>query len=287
MRWSEPKAAPESGRDHGLPVLTDPQRDTLLTRLGLSVHLAPSTDTAGLATLVRAWLLAMPFHNLDLLAASLGTRRSLDQDEALARCLSGLGGPCHVQSLGFAALLSACGFEVALCAATIGHPDDHLLVRVTLGREIWLCDVGNGQPYLTPFPLNTVQDIHHLGWHIRTEPCPGGLRLWRSSPDLPGGKLVYVASPAPRRWSDFANVITQHHAHPGFGPFMTGLRAVRLGTHRMDTLRDDRWTSFGPDGHTVRTVPMTELPRLLVDVFRLDGLPIETALIAWQHAQRT
>ena len=88
MRWSEPKAAPESGRDHGLPVLTDPQRDTLLTRLGLSVHLAPSTDTAGLATLVRAWLLAMPFHNLDLLAASLGTRRSLDQDEALARCLS-------------------------------------------------------------------------------------------------------------------------------------------------------------------------------------------------------
>ena len=68
---------------------------------------------------------------------------------------------------------------------------------------------------------------------------------------------------------------------------MTGLRAVRLGTHRMDTLRDDRWTSFGPDGHTVRTVPMTELPRLLVDVFRLDGLPIETALIAWQHAQRT
>ena len=267
-------------------MLTAEQRSQLLMRLSLPAQPPALPNRHGLATLVRAWLLAMPFHNLDLLAASLGTRRSLDQDEALARCLAGLGGPCHVQSLGFSALLAACGFDVALCAATIGHPDDHLLVRVTLGREVWLCDVGNGQPYLAPLPLDTVQDIHHLGWHIRTEPCPAGLQLWRSSPDLPGGKVVYTASPTPRRWSDFADVITQHHAQPGFGPFMTGLRAVRIGSQRMDTLRDDRWTTFGPDGHTVRTMPMAQLPRLLVDVFRLDGLPIDMALNAWQHAQR-
>lgn len=266
-------------------MLNTEQRRQLLTRLGLPARPPASQNLHGLRTLVRAWLLAMPFHNLDLLAASQGTRRSLDHDEALARCLTGLGGPCHVQSLGFAALLSACGFEVALCAATIGHPDDHLLVRVMLEQEVWLCDVGNGQPYLAPFPLDTAQDSHHLGWHIRTEPCPDGLRLWRSSPDLPDGKVVYVASPAPRRWSDFADVITQHHAQPGFGPFMTGLRAVRIGLQRMDTLRDDRWTTFTPEGHTVRTVPLAELPRLLVDVFHLDGLPIDTALAAWRHAR--
>lgn len=265
-----------------LPRLSPNQRERLLRRIGAS---APSVNAVGLAALVRAWLLNMPFHNLDLLASSLGDCRSLGRTEALDRCVAGLGGPCHVQALGFAALLAACGFESALCSATIGQPGDHLLVRVTMKDGTFLCDVGNGQPYLAPFRLGEVTEVTHLGWRLRAEPTEAGVRLMRWSPDLPNGKVVYHASEEPRSWADFAEVIARHHSQPGFGPFMTGLRAVRMRPTRMDTLRDDQWVTYLGDGFAVRTVPQEEIPALLGEVFGLEGLPIASALQAWRRAR--
>jgi len=236
-------------------------------------------------SLVRAWLLNVPFHNLDLLAASLDGCRSLSAEEAVERCVEGLGGPCHVNAIGFASLLTACGFDAGLCGATVGQPGDHLLVRVTISGGTYLCDVGNGQPYLSPFKTDRVTEVTHLGWRARAEPCGAGIRLSRWSPDLPNGKIVYHATPEPRTWADFAEVIAQHHSRPGFGPFMTGLRAVRIGDDRIDTLRDLQWTVYEADSFQVHEVPDGGVATLLVDVFGLSALPIERALKAWRLAR--
>jgi len=270
-----------SGLDADIPDLTRAGRDGLLRRIGVT---APRVDANGLTALVRGWLLSIPFHNLDLLAASLNGRGSLSAAEALGRCEAGLGGPCHVHAVGFAALLTACGFDVGLCSATIGHEGDHLLVRVAIRGETYLCDVGNGQPYLAPFRTGRVTEVTHLGWRVRAEPHGDGIRLMRWSPDLPAGKVVYHATAAPRKWADFAEVIALHHSQPGFGPFMTSLRAVRMGEERMDTLRGDQWTRYDPDGFTVRGVPGDSIAALLVNVFGLEGLPIAAALRACQAA---
>jgi arylamine N-acetyltransferase len=264
--------------DRERPRLSAEGRDRLFDQLGVKI---PQADLEGLSTLVRAWLLGMPFHNLDLLAATLGDRRSLTAAEALSRCMNGLGGPCHVHALGFMSILEAAGFEAELCAATIGQPDDHLLVRVVLNGKIYLCDVGNGQPYLTPFGLDSVTEVTHLGWRIVSEPIEQGIRLKRWSPDLPAGRVVYKASQAPRRWADFADAIHHHHSSLGFGPFMTGLRAVRIHDDRMETLRDTLWTTYRQDGYDVRPVALADLGPLLGDVFRLGDLPVSAALRAW------
>ncbi len=268
--------------DGDRPRLSPTGRDRLLSRLGVP---APQVDFEGLSALVRAWLLNVPFHNIDLLAASLTDCRPLTPEEAMDRCERGLGGPCHVHALGFVSLLEACGFDAELCSATITHEGDHLLVRVKLGSDTCLCDVGNGQPYLAPFRLDRVTEVIHLGWRIRAEPTASGIRLQRWSPDFPNGKVVYDAAPEPRSWETSAAVIDRHHRQPGFGPFMTGLRAVRIQEHRLDTLRDDLWSTFEREGYVSRVVPDDALLDLLIDVFRLEGLPLEEALRAWQKAR--
>lgn len=271
-----------AGVEGGLPRLSSEQYRRLVNRIG---EPAPTIDRAGLEALVRAWIFNMPFHNLDLLAASLGECRSLTPDQALARCEAGLGGPCHVQALGFASFLVAAGFDVALCSATIGQPGDHLLVRVSLNDGTFLCDVGNGQPYLVPFRIGAVTEVEHLGWRLRAEPVGTRLRLMRWSPELPAGKVVYLASDEPRSWTDFEEIISRHHAQPGFGPFMTGLRAVRIRATRMDTLRDDQWSTYVEDGFQVRTAPVEDIPEILEREFGLGGLPIAEAMLAWKRAR--
>ena len=100
----------------------------LLVRLGFDHR--PARDHAGLAALQRAWCLTQPFHNLDLLAAARSGAGPADRDEAVERCAAGLGGPCHVHAWAFLTLLRAIGFDACLCAGSIAHPGDHLLVRV-------------------------------------------------------------------------------------------------------------------------------------------------------------
>lgn len=241
-------------------------------------------DRARLAALQRAWLFAQPFHNLDLLAGARHGAPPLDRDAAVLRCLARLGGPCHVQSWGFLSLLREAGFDARLCGATISQPDDHLLVHVTLGDTQYLCDVGNGQPYLEPFPLDHVHEQEHLGWIMRTVPEDGQLALARRSPDLPAWRLIYRARPDARRWEDFANSIERHHREPGFGPFLSGLRVVRIGATSMITVRDAQVTVYRADGFEQHRLDDAALIRFIADDLGLAALPVDEAVRTWRAA---
>lgn len=268
--------------DTSARTLTSTERNHLLGRLGCA---AVHPDGAGLAWLQRAWLFHQPFHNLDLLAATWTHRGSLSADEAVQRCLDLHGGPCHVQALGFLALVRSIGFDAGLCGATIGHPDDHLLVRVAVGGATWLCDVGNGQPYVEPFPLERGHVQHHLGWEMRTTALSGGLRLERRSPDQPAWRTVYAADARPRAWHEFAATIERHHAEPGFGPFLTGLRAVRIGATEMVTLRDNVVTTYGHAGYQRDDLASEDIAAWLTGPMRMADLPVQAAIAAWQAAR--
>lgn len=258
--------------------LTDAERGALLDRIGARPE--PPSEHA-LERLQTAWCFAQPFHNLDLLAAVRRDGGALEPAAAVQRCIDGLGGPCHVHSLSFLALLRSLGYRAHLCGACVSHPDDHLLVRVEIGDRAWFCDVGNGQPYLRPFPAEAEHRQEHLGWTVISRPTGDGVAIWRTSPDQPDPRRVYEASATPRRWQDFAVTIKRHHAEPGYGPFVTGLRAVRVGEQVMVTLRDNVLTRYRGASFERKTVEMGGLARCLHDDLGLGGLPIEEALGAW------
>jgi len=263
--------------EDGLPSLNAEQVRCAVSHLGLRVE---HVDEGLLRAVMQAWLRASPFHNLDLLAGEAGVSAPVGAIEAVDRALSWRGGPCHVQAAGFACLLRGIGYDVCLLPGTVSEPGDHLLVGVDFGDRRFVCDVGNGHPYPEPFPLARPWSGSNLGWNFRTTPVPDGLVLERKMTDG-RWKTVYGVQWAPRHYDEFAAIIASHHSQPGFGPFLNGLRAVRITDHVMLSLRDGRYERHAPYGSRVRPVRnVAAAAHLLRGPLGLSGAPVDEALKA-------
>ena len=250
--------------------LLNPARvDAYLGRLG-----SPDIrhDRTGLAALQTAHLMAVPFHNL-LLLANDGRPWALQAlDEVVAGAIAGVGGNCDRTTPPFTALLDAVGFDAQLAAATVREPGDHFVSIVQIDGERFLCDVGNGHPYLRPWDLGgPVQEQSFHGWRFRFDPhAAGGPTLTR---DIGNGvsKTVYVVDPAPRVYDDFAPMVSAHYTEAGFGPFLSGLRAVCVRPDSVLTLRDDEYARDTRSGRSMRRIAGRDaVTSLLTERF---GLP--------------
>ena len=128
--------------------------DAYLARLGIAPPLAPTLDT--LRRLHVAHLAAFPFHNLTI---QRGGVVSIDVDSIAQRFLDGCGGGyCFERNTLFGAALRELGFEVTTLLGRAGPPDkralNHMLLRVDIGGQPWLADVGfGGEGLLEPIPL--------------------------------------------------------------------------------------------------------------------------------------
>ncbi len=191
--------------------LTQEQRRAYLRRIEYEGPLA--ADVATLRTLQRAHLLTVPFENLDI---HLGRPIALDV-EAIVRKLVDRrrGGFCYELNGAFAALLTALGFEVALCearpdnGAAVGIPFDHLALVVSLASERFLVDVGFGAFSDVPLRMDDRRDQ------------PDGTATFRIAGRADGWLDVfeddepcYRLSAAPRSFSDFEPGCTYHQSSP-------------------------------------------------------------------------
>lgn len=260
-------------------VATEDEVTRILARLGVAAA-PPSPELLG--ELQRAWSLGEPFHNLDLLAGYATGAPPLDRRGGWLRCVEGLGGPCHVQASSFLALLTALGFDAHFAAATITHPGDHLVVCTHFGERAWLSDVGNGHPYLRPFSFDGPVEQAHLGWAVRSEPTEHGLVLHQLTPGADAWRRVYVATRQRRGWADFEGAIRRHHTERGFGPFLTGLRAVRVGADVAYTLRDDVFTTHRIEGSSTRVLRSGH-EELLGSTMDMGRLPVVDAVSVWRR----
>ncbi|MEO6801495.1 MAG: arylamine N-acetyltransferase [Rhodanobacter sp.] len=142
--------------------------DAYLRRIGWRGAVA--ADLATLRGLAVAHVAAIPFANLNPL---LGLPVDLEL-AALEQKLvhDGRGGYCFEQNLVFEAALRALGFDVRGLIARVlwGHPENaqtpqsHMLLRVELGGESWLVDVGFGGHVLTG-ALRLEPDIEQVTGH--------------------------------------------------------------------------------------------------------------------------
>jgi len=126
-----------------------------LARIGLDAP--PTLDVGGLELLQRAHLTHVPFENLDVYH-----RRgvSTNPDRSIAKIVGrGRGGWCFELNGGFAALLTALGFDTTILGATVSStPDtspqpDHATIRVRLDHP-YLVDVGFGDSFIRPLRLD-------------------------------------------------------------------------------------------------------------------------------------
>jgi len=128
-----------------------------LARIGLAAP--PVADPAGLAALVRAHRLAVPFENLDILlgrAISLAPEALLDKLVRRRR-----GGYCFEQNLLLAHMLAVFGLRTDPLLARVrlgladgpAPPRTHLLLRAEIAGHRWIADAGFGGSYAPPLIL--------------------------------------------------------------------------------------------------------------------------------------
>ena len=260
-----------------LPPIDAGRVDAYLVRLGVP---EVRHDRSGLAALQAAHLMAVPFHNL-LLLANAGRPWGLQPlPEVVDAAIAGVGGNCDRTTPPFAALLQAVGFDARLAAATVREPGDHFVCVVRTGDGRFLSDVGNGHPYLHPWDLDgAVQEQSFQGWRFRFDPrAPAGPTLQRALPDGTF-KTVYVVDPAPRAYDDFGPMVTSHYTQAGFGPFLSSLRAVCIRPDAVLTLRDTEYARDTRFGRSMRRVAGRDAVRaLLTEPFGLPAQLVEDAL---------
>ena len=130
-----------------------------LNRVGFTRSLEPNLET--LIALHRAHLQTIPYENLEI---HFGRKLKLNLKRIFERLvLERRGGWCYEMNGLFAWVLREIGFDVRLVSTQVTRvdgsltaPGDHVALIVQLGTEfqkLWLVDVGWGNGFLDPLPL--------------------------------------------------------------------------------------------------------------------------------------
>jgi len=127
----------------------------MLRRIGYTGSVAVDVDV--LRALQQAFLLSVPFENLDI---HIGNKIVLGDGRQEAKIVGeGRGGFCYECNSVFNDLLNELGFESRISNARMmmggdpSPPYDHMVLIITLGGDEYMVDVGNGGSVRSPLRL--------------------------------------------------------------------------------------------------------------------------------------
>ena len=135
--------------------MTTSRARAYLARIGIDEPVALTVD--GLERLQRAHLTRVPFNSLDVYA---GREVRTDIGWSIPKIVDrGRGGWCYELNGAFAWLLGELGFPVKQLGATVLLPTSEPMERGHLALEVgserpWLVDVGFGDSFIRPLPLD-------------------------------------------------------------------------------------------------------------------------------------
>lgn len=153
MAWAATSAAGQDCRVTIRPLDAE-LRDRYLAHLGIDDPGPPSA--AALRELHRAHLDRVPYENLEI---QLGRPTTVRPEESAARIVTGRGGYCYHLNGAFGALLASLGYRVTLVRGAVpdateqGEWGNHLALLVPVDGITWLVDVGLGDGFRDPLPL--------------------------------------------------------------------------------------------------------------------------------------
>lgn len=171
-----------------------------------------------LRRLQRRCLTTVPFENLDI---AWGIPIEFDVRHAWEKIVRRhRGGFCYELNALFSWALQRLGFDVALLSARVwrksertwGPEYDHLALRVRVGGEDLLVDVGFGDSFRAPLPLptGTASDV---SGNYRLLADGGELQLEHAT--IPGHwRPLYRLSLRPRGMAEFKPMFHWHQTHP-------------------------------------------------------------------------
>ncbi len=252
--------------------------DAYCARIGYARTRIPTLET--LRALHGLHPAAIPFENIDIL---LGRGIDISPAAVDAKLIAGgRGGYCYEQNGLFKRVLQALGFEVEGLAARVHWkrssgapplPRTHMALRVTVGGESWLADVGFGGVGPTaPLRLGGKEPQPTIYETYRLRPCGDWLMLEAKLGDQ--WEPVYELSREPQQDVDYIPSNWYTSTHPDAG-FRKNLMVARTTPRARYTLADNRLTTRTPEGNVEhRILAPDEMGKTLFETF---GLPVEPA----------
>jgi N-hydroxyarylamine O-acetyltransferase len=247
--------------------------DAYLRRIAYAGETAPTGET--LAALHRAHVAAITFENLDIV---LGRGIAVDLESVQAKLVDrGRGGYCYEHGVLFAAALERLGYSVERMLARVGGEElerprapTHMTLRVDVGSERWLADVGFGSTLLEPLPFDAGGPHTQGAWTFelsRTRPASWALR------ERQGDEWVTSYGFDEQRLHA-SDVVMANHFTSTFerSPFVGRLVVMRRDADSIRRLIDRRLTVTHPDWSLdERDVDDDELGDLVRGMF---GIPL-------------
>jgi N-hydroxyarylamine O-acetyltransferase len=164
-----------------------------------------------------AHLLHVPFENLSIHAHEPIV---LDDAALFEKIITRRrGGFCYELNGLFAALLRELGFEVAMLSAQVANDQgdfsrdfDHMTLMVDIKQARWLADVGFGDSFIEPLPLETERENRQRESSYRIV-CQNERMLLEQAKDS-GWKPQYRFSLIPCQYSDYLEMCQYHQTSP-------------------------------------------------------------------------
>ncbi|XP_067883053.1 arylamine N-acetyltransferase, pineal gland isozyme NAT-3-like [Heterodontus francisci] len=195
---------------------------TYLTRIGYQGSTQPSLEN--LMEIHRRHVLSVPFGSLGI---HCGERITLELPALYRKIVGGRReGFCYEVNGLFSWLLGALGYEVALLSGRVqnietqvfGPPYDHLILLVELEGRRWLCDVGFGNSFRVPLPLEDGAQAVQENGVFRLAEDQGTWLLQRSPQgsgcDRASEATLYKFTLRRRRLEDFAAMCEYQQTSP-------------------------------------------------------------------------
>lgn len=242
---------------------------TYLDRIAYAGPLEAKLET--LRAVHRAHLFAVPYENLDI---HLGRRLTLEVQDAYRKIvLNRRGGWCFEMNGLLAWALERIGFRVTCLSASVNRAvlgeaaeGNHLVLRVEVGSQAFMADVGFGDGLLEPIPLESGTHVQD-GFTFSLE-MDGPRWVFRKHEG--GGPGGFDFGLRAHRLEDFAERCAwlQTSSESGFVRTTVCQKATPAG---FLTLRGARLTTSGPRGESSRLLESApEFERALRDHFGLE-----------------
>jgi N-hydroxyarylamine O-acetyltransferase len=212
--------------------LTQSEQKMFLDKLGVS-NTEASLDF--LTDFICKVLSQIPFQNYKMIERGLG--HIPNESDIKEDMLSFNGGTCATMNTFIAAVLYNVGFDVSLINGTMKNSNDHIAILLNLNNKFYTIDLGDGQPYFNPIPIDeNIREVHPF-------------RTFRTICDSKNVRIDFLINSnwetdvtlhiLPKPYKHIYKTLEQHYLQKEFGPFWNGVRFALYPNKRIVALRDN------------------------------------------------
>ena len=236
---------------------------------------------SGLRTLVRRHLAAIPFENISklLLYDREGGGRPITLPEYLDGIEdSDLGGTCYTNNPFLAGLLRELGYEADLLGADMSKPNVHTCIRVRIGSQPYLVDVGFAAPFREPMRLDRLPiRIEEGSTHYVLDRNGSGDGFRMSTFSGTQHLFDYVGHDPPRPREFFTQVVEDSYSLSS--TFLQCLRISRIWDgYSLDLWNRELRRHQGGETAVAQIGDMAALERVVHGEFQMRRCPVAEAV---------